>query len=495
MTWSRVIFPIVILLLAGCMRAEEQPSETPTAFPSTGMTIRAPIGEPIAISLANLAANPGLFEGANLRLSGQFQPLPRLICEQESFPSPATWGLVGEGLMANATGYDGQLRELINTGQVITVEGRWLHYEGPVGCGKSANVQEIWYLSTSRIVDPNPLSRSAEVIVIVPPEPSATTDLMATGTMTATVETAVPTGTPVLTETVTVTAPATFVPSVTPSATTAPPAQVMTLTPSPTVPTLVPAGTATNTPTPTGGSPTASPTGTTATPTATATATTTSSGQEPVNKGSPEFEDLIIANLDLDAVDAWTVNVSSSTAVTITVAPELGTDIVFTVLANDGQVLVNNRDQAAAGGVETIRDLNVANTSAIEIQVSADPARETDYALMVMDEASYSFIFEATLDFDSQRTGTLEENVDHFWFFSATDGDNIDLQITPDNDADAYVEIYGADGTRIRTIDDGDIGEVERLENYSILETGFYSIRVGEFDYGPMTYQIILDES
>jgi hypothetical protein len=156
---------------------------------------------------------------------------------------------------------------------------------------------------------------------------------------------------------------------------------------------------------------------------------------------------------------------------------------------------VNNRDQAAAGGVETIRDLDVSNTDAIEVQVSTDPARETDYALMVLDEESYGFSFEGALAFDSQQSGTLEENVDHFWFFSASDGDNIDLQITPDSDADAYVELYGPDAAQLRTIDDNGTGAAERLENYSILETGFYAVRVGEFDYGPMSYQIIINES
>ena len=223
--------------------------------------------------------------------------------------------------------------------------------------------------------------------------------------------------------------------------------------------------------------------------------TATLIGPGPINKGQTDFEELIIEQLAAGTVDAWTVNVRSSDSVTITVAPELTADIAFTVLKNDGQTIVNNHAQVSAREVETVHNLDVSSVAWIQIEVSADPASDIDYAIMVLDEVSYNFSFQGTLDFDSQRTGTLAEDTDHYWFFSATDGDTIDMRITPNGDADAYVELYGPDGSRLLTLDHNGGGEAEVLVNQIIYATGMYGIRVGEFDFDAMSYQIVVSKS
>ncbi len=488
---------IIILLLVGCRQGADEPvPETPTPFSTVGVTMRAPVGEPINISLANLAANPDLYKGSNLRLRGQYQRLPRLICEGRAYPSPASWGLVGDGLLANATVLDQQLRELVNFGQEITVEGRWLQHVGPVGCGKKAPIQEVWYLSTSRVVDPHPLARSGPTITAGPPQLAVDVDQALTATPSTEGAPLEPTAT--ATSLVTATLTATTTPSVTPitpipaSATVPPPISV-TLTPSPistaAVATAVQTGTVTSTPTATG-----SPSGT-GTPTATPTATATATGQEPQDKGQLDFEDLIINELASGEVHAWNVSVSNTDSVTITVAPEATTNIVFSVFNDAGQTLVDRRNQAADGRVETIVDLAVQDTGSIQIQIAADPAEDTSYAIMVLDNESYNFTFMGALNIGAQRGDSLDTDNDHFWFFSATDGDSIDLTVSPSGDADAYVELYGPDSSLLQTIDDEGAGGDERLENYSILASGMYAIRVGEFDFEPMTYQILVEES
>ena len=488
---------IIILLLAGCRQGDNEPMpETPTPFSTVGVTMRAPVGEPITISLANLAANPDLFEGSNLRLRGQYQRLPRLICEGHAYPSPATWGLAGDSLLANATGLDQQLRELVNIGQEITVEGRWLRYVGPIGCGKNAPIQEVWYLSTSRIVDPHPLARGGPAITAGPPQLTITVDETLTATATGEGEPPEPTATATLPVTATLTA--TDIPSATPSTpspatATVPPPISVTLTPSPVatavVATAVQTGTVTMTPTATG-----SPSGT-ATPTATATATATTTGQETQDKGQLDFEDLIIDELSAGAVHAWNVSVSSTDSVTITVAPETTTNIVFSVFNDAGQALVERQNQAGDGGVETVLDLSVRDTSSIQIRIAADPAEDTSYAVMVLDNESYNFTFMGALDDGAQRGDSLDQDNDHFWFFNATDGESIDFVVSPSGDADAYVELYGPDSTLLQTIDDEGSGGDELLENYSPLASGMYAIRVGEFDFEPMTYQIVFQKS
>lgn len=489
MNWSRNWLALILfLLLVSCGGDRQEARSTPTPFSDQGVSLRAPVGEPIAISLSNLAANPTLFEGANLQLRGAYKPLPRLICEQSPFPSPATWALQGEGLQANATGLDEQLRELVDLGQEITVEGRWLRYSGPVGCGKDAPEQEIWYLSTSRVIEPNPLARESAVVVV-------TIDMGPSPTSIPT-ETPIQEATETPTETVTPQQTATLgAPTDVPSPTYVPSPTIVQGggTPQRTSPTPVPSP-ITGTPGGTG-TPTLTPTATGTPGTATPTASATAAGGTVVEKGNAELEDLIINRLESGNIDSRTVSVTSSTALTVTVAPAQATNIIITVLDPNGQVIADGHDQAGAGEVETITDLDAPESGIYRIQVSSDSAEATDYAMMVMDSDSYSFEFMGTVDLGIQRGDSLAANNDHFWFFSANDGESINLTVTPTDDRDPYVELYGPDGTLLETIDGGGGGEAEELNDQSILATGMYSVRVGEFDFEPMSYLIIVERS
>ncbi len=158
----RGLFLVILLLLTACRQVESNSPITPTPFQETLPRHRISSTEPIAISLAHLAANPEFFEGSTLQLAGEYQKLPILSCKRDPHPGPASWGIVGDGLLANASGQDAQLRSLLAKNQWIVAEGRWLHYVGPVGCGKSAPVQEVWYLSVNRILEPHPLARAGK---------------------------------------------------------------------------------------------------------------------------------------------------------------------------------------------------------------------------------------------------------------------------------------------------------------------------------------------
>lgn len=501
MDWTRTfIFLIIALLLAGCRQAEEAPAETPTPFTSTGITAQAPIGEPITISLGNLAANPALFEGSNLRLRGQYQRQPKLICGQDAFPSPATWGLVGEGLLANATGLDRQLTGLIDEGQEITVEGRWLRYDGPVGCGKTAPVQEVWYLSVKRVVDPHPMARSGQDVTIPAATEIAQLGAPATAVDLETEATAVPLQTPTPLPTIAeaptlAPSPTAQVLTLTPTAQANITATAITATPLTMTPTPAQDGTAVATLTPAGSGTPETATATVENSQTTATATATVEGQDPSLEGEMEYEDLIMGQLEGSEIHNWNLSLEAAEAITITVAPSSGANIVLSVFSDSGQVLVDKQDQAAAGEVETITNLNVLDIDSVRVQIATDPQQQTDYALMALADDSYNFSFMGSLDWGMQRSDSLGMDHDHFWFFNATDGDSITMQVRPSGNEDPYVELYGPDGALLQTVDDTGSGEAEELSNFSILASGMYAVRVGEFDFEPMSYQIVVDNS
>lgn len=477
--------------------SDDSSEVTPTAFAKQFPIQRVTTAAPIPITLEHLAANPDFYIGATLQLTGQFRRLPRLACEGESYPSPATWGLEADGFLANGSGMDEQLRSLLNEGQTITVEGRWLKFEGPVGCQGNLSDQAIWYLSIDRVIDPNPLRRlepdaiaEAQVSTTEAALPPATgeepgqegiieEDESVTETVIPSIDltpTLFPLDTPVFVETATViTSTATFAPL--PSATAVSGAATPTLFASQT-PTGVPGSLPTSTPA--------------SQATATIAATATSSGTTPIDKGDLEAEDLIIDTLGAGATDRWQLDLSAGDSITITVAPAAESDLVLSVIDSNGAPLISDQNLTPAGQVETIQDLSISNPGIHNVVIRAAQATQTDYALMMMDSESYSFFFRGTLQPGSTRSDNLQADNDHFWFFSAQSGESISFSITPDGTSDPYIELYDPDGAMMLTIDDNGEGEVESLENYTLLDPGLYGIRVAEFDFLPMSYQITL---
>jgi hypothetical protein len=486
------------VLLSACGLGDQEASASPTPFPTAAPSQRITTAAPIPIALVNLAANPDFFLGATLQLAGQFQRLPRLECEGESHRSPASWALVSDGYLANASGMDRQLRSLIAEGQQITVEGRWLKYEGPVGCGDSAQDQAIWYLSIDRVLDPHPLVRASATPYLSAQVPTTAAILLSTEE--ATVE-----GGEEALGTPTLAVPPTLPIIEGPVATPPPVEPTGTLpaypgaTPSFTPDFALPSPTAAPNATPTVGTPGAAPsvtlTGTPPTPTATVSsaASVTPSGSV-VEKGSMEEEDLKIDILAASTVHRWTMDLVAGDSITVTVSPGPMADIVLSIQDSNGIGLVNEQNLAPAGEVETITNVNISSPGIYSVLVKTAQGVQTDYALMYMTADSYSFNFKGRLTEGVARNDSIPENVDHFWFFNAESGQSVSIDVMPADDGDPYLELYDPEGSRMLTIDDTGAGELEYLDNYTLLKTGLYGLRVAEFDFLPMSYQVTVSK-
>ncbi len=496
------LLPVLLmgLLLSACRAVDREVQPTPTPFPKEVRSQRVTTAAPIPITLDNLAANPDFYVGATLHLTGHFRRLPLLACQGEAVPSPATWGLESDGFLANASGMDEQLRSLLEEDQLITVEGRWLRFEGPLGCEPFLNDQTIWYLSADQILDPHPLVRAQATANVDPQDsPGDTGAAIAT----AIVELPADDGVQATATTIalpTETAAATAVPSVTPQIVPATPGEAVTATFTP-LPSAT-AGGASFTPTPdagltatvpVAGSPTATPDGTgQATATADPGASATPSGSTPGEKGALDPEDLIIDMLSAGATDRWTLDLIAGDMITITVAPGGMANIILSVLDSNGTALVNNQNLTPVGEVETIKDLNIAEPGIYDLLIKTEQGIETDYALMFMDQESYSFVFRGTLVNNATKSDTLPADTDQFWFFNAVSGESVSFTVTPDSGSDPYIELYDPSGARMLTLDDTGEGEAESLETYTLVDGGMYGIRVAEFDFRPMSYQIVL---
>ena len=485
----RQIFLLLSMLLGLISCGRPQAAADPTPFPAPTATPTPLSSQPLPIAIPELAAYPTLFEGVMLELTGAYRPLPRLICNGEAYPGPATWGLVDGGLLAYAGGFDEQLRPLLPAGLEMTVAGRWQAWRGPIGCGKQAQVQEIWYLQVSRIVAPSPLTAvtltPAGVAEAAEPEEISA---IATPTLTAT-------GAPI------------DVPEATTTLMTTPPITgTADIFPTPGLPGATPGlpGATPGLPGATPGLPGATPDTlqTPGTPGATVTPSATNDGRgappptlevEIVDQGEIAVENLKTRQLAAGAAHRWTYTIFASESITVTaVAADPLANLVISLWGPEGDLLVDRQDKAPADAVETLAQRGLsAGSYTFQIETANNVA--TDYALMVLVDDSENLIFQGMLRDGDVVSGAAAENSDHYWHFLGSAGQRVSLLFTTNDARDLYVELYNPNGSRIETINQTGDSEDESLENYTLPNTGLYAIRVGELDFLDMRYTISIN--
>jgi len=116
------------------------------------------VAEPQLVTFSEIQEHPEDFRDRMIRVTGNYFRAELPLC----FPYSgygAKWMLVNEDLRLDAVGFE-QLVHLIPNGSLVTVDGFFRLYEGPIGCGKGAPVTSAWYLETIRIVQPNPLVKA-----------------------------------------------------------------------------------------------------------------------------------------------------------------------------------------------------------------------------------------------------------------------------------------------------------------------------------------------
>ncbi|MCA9952879.1 MAG: hypothetical protein KDE48_24685 [Anaerolineales bacterium] len=492
-------FVVFLFLITACRGFGKQENATPTPFIVTAVNVQSINQEPITISLNDLAANPEFFKGTTLHLTGNYHKLPKLICNSDPHPSPVTWGLVGDGLMANAGGLDSQLRPLLAEGQLITAEGNWRQWNGPVGCGKSAPIKTIWYLAVNRIIDPHPLVRitaTAPTIAELPPQPATLPPVAVTQpvpdsipTPSVTViaqETAVTaTSTPIQTEftpTPTVDGTLTEIPNGSSTAT----IQIDG------TPSSTPDGTATpqQTGTPDGSG---TPTGTPGSGTPQATGTTAPA--QTIDKGVITPRDLSIQKINVNETHSWRLNITTQNSAVINIAPaSADADIVVSFIGPNGQQLIDNQNISTAGVPEIIENINLATPGQYILEITTNPSVVTDYALLyTTNEDDLIFEIKGRLLANAPQTAFLDESTDHFWLFNGGVNDTITIEVDPSSSgSDPYLELYDPDGVRIMSVNDGNQDATEILADFDLTINGPYTLRVGEYEYAEMEYEITI---
>jgi hypothetical protein len=481
-------------LLAAC---NSQTAVPPTPFPTLSGTLLPTQSGPAILTLTELAAAPGLYKDSQIQLTGQFHKQPLLICEAESFRSPATWGMIEEGVTVLAGGFDQQMRTLLPEGLMVTAEGRWRQWQGLEGCGKQARLQEIWYLDVSRILSPSPLTQvtltpstgepgtsvaelPVESETEEPPEEefigTPVEELPATSEFepspglptldlpeTTPTLSSYPLGTPALTSTI--------------SQQETPSDQDLLETPTPEgTPTLgTPPATGTGTP----GSVTPSP-------------TSAGQGGPVIDQGnllSPSVE-FVSTTLEAGTIHGWSLDMyQGETFILSAIAPSPAN--LSLSLIKDGQTIIDRQNNSPAGSPEILTITASADIESYQVLVQADGGPRTDYAILTYLEEDFPTLSVAGMITPGSPQTNITVQVDsvHYWFFTAESGRNLSILASPDPQADPIFYLYGPGAEYIESIDNGFEGDEELFEG-ATTESGLYAIRIYEFNYSSMTYRL-----
>lgn len=161
--------PIVILVIGVLLWSLFGQGETLRLMPALPDPTAVQFGNdqsPAAVSFSELNNDPIAYLNQTIVVSGNYLPVQKADCLRYSGPD-IRWSLTAENLQLDALGYERIVR-LIPQGTLMTVQGIWHLYEGPLGCGKGPPDGTAWYLDVKKIILPNPLvGKGGQAIPII----------------------------------------------------------------------------------------------------------------------------------------------------------------------------------------------------------------------------------------------------------------------------------------------------------------------------------------
>ena len=458
-------------------------------------TVPVQAGPPLELALSELVEAPDAYTGRRVRVSGQYGRLPVVVCAGNARRPPGVWALSQEETLVPAEGFDMLVNTLWPSGLTVTVEGVWRQWRGPVGCGKEAQVADIWYLTVTDIVSPTTMVQVTLTpggIAIGAPTPD-------NREVEESESAAPPVGTPLAESSPTFRAEPTAPSGATATSTgtsLVTPAEGETATTTP-ADSRTPTPTASVTPATTAGTPG------TATPTATSTATVTA-GPSPtaqvatiIDQGriAPTTNEVRLEGHRFQGGQAnrFDFEVQAGETITLTVAGALDRDLTLELLDPSGATVVR-QNRAPAGEAETLAGQQAGSTGTYGVVVREAQGRSAEYLLMLLtDRNYYHYSFQSALAPGVNVAASLLAENDQFWFFSGGPGDDVTITVTPSGNEDLFFNIYGPDGGLIEQFVDENFGGGTEQYTFTPSTRGLYAIQIGEANFNPAGYTVQLN--
>jgi hypothetical protein len=467
----------------------------------------------ISVEIQELLDNPDRYEGAYLEVEGEYSQLEDTECDTKLQGSPAGWALRNsEGKKIFAAGAADLLQQAKLTGLILNVRGRWLRWQGPIGCGRDAETKAILYLDVSHFSSPNPIGRvdaspateqsAQEGDEAISPVQSETGELpleenpergensSTTPGAPTSVNEEVSTTEPITVRPITPTQLVTTVRFEPTESSTLEVAPERTVSPVPIGATDAAVNTpeqATNTPAPSNSTTAAIPTSESDVMSSATSRSLSFSDEETLETGSLET-----AMLNSREIHRWPLVITNTNAITVNVASEIDLDVSISVRDPSGNTIAQQND-AHNGNPEVLGGVLLPSAGTYDIVISSANEVSGEYAILVNDIESYTFVFNGTLESGDLRSGIIRSQRDHFWSFTCMAGGRLSATVVPKDNSDLFMRLFGPDDKiLIQLHNESGAGESEQLVSFSLADTGFYSLVIGELNFGPSAYEIDL---
>ena len=210
--------------------------------------------------------------------------------------------------------------------------------------------------------------------------------------------------------------------------------------------------------------------------------------------GSLGQQDLVNGELTASSKDVWTFSLPGPRYANITLSPDnKDIDLILSLISPTGQT-VTRIDNGYAGDTEIMIDNLLQESGLYVVEVNeffGDPGRYT-MSLVLTEEPLFGGGGRLTPGQTIQST--LARGAQHIWTFTGNAQEIVSIVLTPENQFDAILDIYGPDGSRLAALDEGFSGDAEVVAALELPLTGEYDIRVRSFAGEGGSYSLSLDE-
>ena len=173
--------------------------------------------------------------------------------------------------------------------------------------------------------------------------------------------------------------------------------------------------------------------------------------------------------------------------------PDAELELIATVMDRNGQVLSANTT-TGPGQPVTLPNVNLPEAGEFAILLTTLEGEAGGYAILLSDDDTYNFVFQGNLSDGVTDSDILLPESDHFYFFSGSAGDIVDLTARPQVGVDLFLRLFDPNGSSLITFhDENPAGEAEQISAFSLPETGLYSLLIGEQAFAGGAYEVVLD--
>ncbi|GJM40210.1 MAG: hypothetical protein DHS20C20_04920 [Ardenticatenaceae bacterium] len=210
--------------------------------------------------------------------------------------------------------------------------------------------------------------------------------------------------------------------------------------------------------------------------------------------GSLGQQDLVNGELVEGAKDVWTFSLPGPRYANITLSPDnKDIDLILSLISPTGQT-VTHIDNGYAGDTEIMIDNLLQDSGLYVVEVSeffGAPGRYT-MSLVITEEPLFGG--GGRLSPGQTIQSSLARGAQHVWTFTGNAQEVVSIVLTPENQFDAILDIYGPNGERLAALDEGFSGDAEVVSALELPVTGEYDILVRSFAGEGGSYTLSLDE-